>query len=334
MWKKLILGLLGLVVLLVLVGFLLPGKTEVSRSLTVNAPAEYSFEEVNVLPNWQKWSYWNSLDPTMKVTYGEKVAGEGSSYAWTSKDMGDGKLTITESIPNTSIKADLDFMENGTAKAWYTFEPEGEGTKVTMGFNTEYGMNPMMRWIGFVMMKSEMNKAFDYNLNKIKELAEAKPKFAIKISEESVAPISYVGVSSTMDPRDMAAVMKQMSKSYSDLFGMLKKSKVEMNGNPFCLFPKYSAESMDMVCALPVAPDAKLPAKYKVAQTSGGKAVKATHNGAYDKLEATHNELNKYIAFKKLQISGAPWEVYVTDPMVEKDTAKWVTEVYYPVASN
>jgi effector-binding domain-containing protein len=30
-------------------------------------------------------------------------------------------------------------------------------------------------------------------------------------------------------------------------------------------------------------------------------------------------------------VIGAPWEVYVTDPMVEKDTAKWQTDIYYPV---
>jgi effector-binding domain-containing protein len=191
-----------------------------------------------------------------------------------------------------------------------------------------------MRWIGAVMMKSEMNKAFDYNLNKIKALAEAKPKFALQISEEDVAPVSYVGVSTTMDPRNMDAVSWQMGKSYMDLFTMLKKSKIEMKGYPFCLYPKWSAESMDMVCALPVTADAKVPAKYKIAQTPGGKAVKATHKGSYNNLQATHDELNKYIEYKKLQISGAPWEVYVTDPYEVKDTAQWVTEVYYPVASN
>jgi effector-binding domain-containing protein len=245
--------------------------------------------------------------------------------------MGKGKLIITESVPFSSIKADLDFMENGTAKSWYTFEPEGEATKVTMGFATEYGMNPLMRWVGFTMMESEMDKAFDYNLQKIKAIAEAKPKFSVKIEEESVAPISYISISKTMSPKDGEAVANEMGRIYGELEGALKKSKVEMNGHPFCIFPKYTEESMDMICALPVSPDAKLPAKYKVSMAPGGKAVKATHLGDYSKLEATHNELNNYIAFKKLQITGAPWEVYVTDPFAEKDTARWVTEVYYPV---
>lgn len=331
MLKKILLGLLGLILLLVLVGFLLPGKMELSRSATVNAPAEYSFEEVNGLENWNKWSYWNNLDTAMVITYGEVKAGQGGSYAWQSEDLGPGKLMITESVPYSSIKCDLDFMENGTAKAWYTFEPEGEATKVTMGFSTDFGMNPVARWFAFTMMESEMNKAFDYNLQKLKELAEAKPKYSLKITEETVPPVSYIGLGTTMSPKDPEAISAKMEKMYTELFGVLKKSNVEMNGHPFSLYPKWSEESMDMVCALPVNPDAKLPAKYKIMNTSGGKAIKGIHYGSYYNLEASHNEVNRYISNKNLEYNGVPWEVYITDPTTETDTSKWVTEIYYPV---
>jgi effector-binding domain-containing protein len=331
MWKKFLLGLLGLCILLVLVGFLLPGKFEVTKSLTIQAPAAYSFEEVNGLENWEKWSYWNTLDTGMQVTYGETRAGVGGWYSWESEDLGSGKLLITESVPNSSIKADLMFMESDTAKAWYTFEPDGDGTKLTMGMSTDFGMNPIARWYGFAMMRSEMDKAFDHNLAQLKALAEGKPKFSVLMAEETVQPVSYIGLATTMSPKDMNAVSKQMEKMYTELFTALQKAKVEMQGHPFSMYPKWSTESMDMVCALPVSADAKLPAKYKVMQTQGGKAVKATHMGNYDNLQATHDELNRYIEYKKFEYNGAPWEVYVTDPMVEKDTAKWITEIYYPV---
>jgi effector-binding domain-containing protein len=331
MWKKLILGLLGLIVVLVLVGFLLPGKMEVSRSLRVNAPPEYSFEEVNMLPNWQKWSYWNTLDTSMVVTYGDKTSGQGGSYSWESEDMGPGKLIITESIPYQTIKADLDFMEQGTAKAWYNFEPSGDSTNITMGFSTEFGANPLMRWIGFTIMESEMNKAFDHNLNRLKEIAEAKPKFSVKITEETVSPVSYIGVAATMNPQDVKAVVTQMGKMYSSLTDVTTKSKVQINGHSFAIFPRFTDTSMDVICAVPVAPDSKLPAKYKVQELAGGKAVKAIHIGAYETLESTHNEINKYVAFKNLEVSGAPWEVYVTDATTQPDQSQWVTEVYYPV---
>lgn len=331
MIKKILLGLLGLLILLVIVGFFLPGKLEVSKSITVNAPAEYAFEEIDGLENWGKWSYWNQLDTTMKINYGEKRRGAGAFYTWNSTDMGEGKISITESVPFSSIKADLDFMENGTAKAWYDFEPDGEGTKVTMNFASEFGMNPITRWFSVLVMESEMQKAFDHNLNRIKELAEAKPKFTVSMTMEEVAPISYVSLSTTMSPQDMKAVETQMGKMYTELYGALAKARVEPAGPAFALYPSYSEESMEMVCAVPVPANAKLPAKYKIMTTEGGKAVKAVHQGNYDGLEETHTQLNQYLEYKNLEVVGAPWEVYVVDPSQEKDPAKLVTEVYYPV---
>jgi effector-binding domain-containing protein len=331
MLKKILYVILGVVLLLVVIGFLLPGKFEISRTVKVNAPAAYSFEEVDQLENWNNWSYWNTLDTTMRITYGEKRSGEGASYSWTGEEVGNGKILITESIPHKSIKTDLDFMENGIAKSWYTFEPDGDSTSVTMGFSTDFGMNPFMRLMGATMFESEMDKAFTHNLQKIKELAENKPKFSVNITEEKVQPISYIGISHTMSPKDPNAVSVQMMKMYTELFAVLKKAKVEVNGHPFALFPNYTSESMDMVCAVPVAADAKLPAKYKVMQTTEGMAVKAVHTGSYNNLEATHNQIDKYMGFKKYELNGAPWEVYVTDPEMEKDTAKWITEIYYPI---
>ncbi len=333
MLKKILIGIVGVAVVLLIIGFVLPGKMEISKSISIKAPAAYAFEEINNLENNPKWSYWNNLyKDNMTVAYGDIKSGVGAISEWDGSESGKGKMTITESIPDKSIKMDLDFMEQGTAKSWYTFEPDGEGTKITTGFTTDMGMNPIGRWMG-VFMKPEMEKAFDYNLNKLKEIAEAKPKFSVDISEETTNPVSYVGISTTMSFEDENAIGAQMGKSYGELMGVLGKAKVEMTGPAFALYPKWdeATKQMEMVCALPVAEGAKVPAKYKVMQTTGGEAVKAVHMGDYHKLKETHDQVNQYIAFKKLEIVGAPWEVYVTDPMVEKDTAKWVTEVYYPV---
>lgn len=330
MLKRILLGLLGVVVLLVIIGFFLPGKMEITRSINMHAPAAYAFEEVNNLKRWNDWSYWNMQDSAMTQSFGEKTVGEGASYSWESDKMGKGKLTITESKPHEMIKADLDFMEQGTAKSWYAFSPAGDSTKVTMGFESELGMNPLARWMG-TLMQGEIKKAFDESLVNIKQIAESKPVFKAPISEEEVAPVSYIGIKSTLNPQDNAAITAAMTKNYTELMKVLQQAKVQLAGHPFCLYPAFSETSMDMVCALPVPSGAKLPAKYAVATTPGGKAVKAVHTGAYEDLQQTHDEVNQYIKMKQLKEAGAPWEVYVTDPMVEKDTAKWVTEIYYPI---
>lgn len=332
MIKKILIGLVGLLCILVLVGFLLPGQIEISQSITANAPAEYAFEEVDNLENHPKWSYWNSIYTEMTTSYGDLRKGVGAVSSWSGEESGDGSMTITESVANSSIKFDLNFMEDGTAKSWYTFEPDGEGTKITTGFLVDFGMNPIGRWMG-VFMKPEMNKAFDYNLSKLKELAEAKPKFTVPLSTEQTNAVSYIGITSTMSFDDLQNMDKQMSKSYTELMGVLAKAKIEMVGSPFCIYNEWNEETKqtNFTCAIPVPEGAKLPAKYVIQKTSGGQAVKGINYGSYENLESTHGQIEKYIDFKGLQIIGAPWEIYVTDPEMEKDTTKWITEVYYPV---
>ena len=334
MLKKILIGIVGVLVLLILIGFILPSKFEITKSAQINAPAQYVFEEVNDLQKWEGWSYWYSLDPETKLTYSDQKTGQGASYEWKSDKTGEGKLVVTESTPGASLAADLFFMQSEEpSKATYKFEPNGEGTNVTMGFSTDFGMNPFMRWMGVLMFPSEMEKAFDHNLTKLKEIAEAKPKYSVAIAEEDTKPISYIGISTTMSFEDPAAISAQMGKSFGELMGVLQKAKVEMTGPAFALYPKWdeATKTMEMVCALPVAEGAKLPAKYKVMQTSGGKAVKGIHMGDYNNMMGTHEQIMQYITANKLEITGAPYEVYTNDPMVEKDTAKWRTDIFYPV---
>lgn len=332
MVKKILVVIAGLIVLLLLVGFVLPAKLEVSKSVAINAPANAVFEEINDLERWEKWQYWNTLDPEMKITYGDKKVGSGASYTWDGPVLEQGSMLITESIPNKSVALSMEFGGN-PASGFYSLEPEGENTKLSFNFTADQGMNPIGRWIN-IFMKGEIEKSFDYAGEKIKGIAEAKPKFTYEITEEIVPAMSYVGLMHTMSPQDPLAISAQMAKMYGELETMLKKAKVAVTGYPFALYPAFSEESMDMICAMPVAADAKLPAKYKVETTPGGNAIKGVYTGDYNNMMAIHMELDQYLQQKGLTMNGAPMEVYVTDPMLEKDTAKWITEVYYPVKKN
>lgn len=333
MIKKILLGLAVVIVLLIVIGFFLPGKMEVSRSISINASAEAVFEEFNDLKKWQEWQYWNTLDPESKITYGDKSSGTGATYSWDGPKLGQGNVKILESIPDKSVSSEIEFTGSGKAQGLYTVEAEGEGTKASMNFSFDNGMNPIGRWFS-VFMKGEIEKAFDYGLNKIKERAEAKPTFTVDISEVSTPVIHYVGITSTsLNTEDMDALNAIMAKSFTQIANDLNKAKVQITGPALGLVTRWdeATKQMDVVCGFPVDEKAKVPAKYKIQQIAAGKAVKAIHRGDYANSDKTHNEINQYIQLKKLSMTGAPWESYLTDPMIEKDTAAWVTEVYYPV---
>lgn len=334
MLKKILIGLAVLILALVLIGFLLPGELQISRSASMNASPENVFEEINDLKKWQEWQYWNTLDPDMQITYGDKTVGTGANYSWKgNSQVGEGTITITESIPNKSVASDLAFAGSDPAKALYSIQEQGDSVTLTLNVDLNLGANPVMRWMG-LFMKGHMNSAFDYGLNNIKQRAEAKPQLPAGISEVSTPVMFYVGVESKgVDATNSEAVNAQMAKTYTQIANDLNKAKVEITGAAFCLITNWddATKQMDMICAFPVDEKAKIPAKYKIQQVPAGQAVKVVHRGDYATMEATHNAIMQYIEMKTLSMAGAPWESYLTDPMIEKDTAAWVTEIYYPV---
>src|SRR5678816_3493177 len=137
--KKLGLGFLGVITLLIVVSFMLPGKVHVERSLVMKAKAETTFNQVNNLKNWEKWSPWHQIDPNMKLVYEGPEAGIGAKYSWSSnhEQVGNGTLTIAESNAFQHIKTAMVFEGMGTSYANYTFDPVAEGTKVTWSMDSD-----------------------------------------------------------------------------------------------------------------------------------------------------------------------------------------------------
>jgi hypothetical protein len=57
------------------------------------------------------------------------------------------------------------------------------------------------------------------------------------------------------------------------------------------------------------------------------------HVGPYDELARTPQALERWLAARDLVTDGGPWEVYWTDPGLERDAAKWRTEIVQPVTA-
>lgn len=174
--KKALLIIGGLILLIVLGGFLISPDVHVERSIVVNAPAEKVFDQVNSFPNWAAWSPWAKMDPNMKHEYTGPESGVGHKDTWTSeeKNVGSGSQEIVTSVPGELMESELDFGENGTGKGFFKFETEGEGTKVTWGMEADMGNNPIARYMG-LMMDKMMGPVFDQGLNDLKAHVESLP---------------------------------------------------------------------------------------------------------------------------------------------------------------
>jgi carbon monoxide dehydrogenase subunit G len=173
--KNIALVVLLLVVLLVLVSFMLPSQVHVERALTINAPPEKVFEQINTLKNWEKWSPWHKLDPNMKLEYEGAPAGVGAKYTWESqqRNVGSGSLAITQSTTNYLIQTAMDFGGQGQAKGTFKLEKEQAATKVTWSMDSDLGKSPIAKFFGLLMDKM-VGPDFEKGLNNLKSVSEAK----------------------------------------------------------------------------------------------------------------------------------------------------------------
>jgi hypothetical protein len=129
-----VVGLAVVIAAFLVIVALLPGDFRIARSATMAAPAFDVFAQVNDFHNWNGWNPWGKIDPNMKQTYEGAPAGTGAVYSWVgNKDVGEGRMTITDSRPHERIAIKLEFFKpfKATNAAEFTFKPEAAGTVVT-----------------------------------------------------------------------------------------------------------------------------------------------------------------------------------------------------------
>lgn len=167
------------ILILVVVLFLIyvqsrPNDFRYERSRVIKASPEKVFEQVNEFRNWEKWSPWLEMEPTARLTYGEKTAGEGGYYRWDGQKTGAGSCTILRSAPDEAVDVALEFEKpmKSSARADFMLAPEQAGcTKLTW---TMSGTNNFMAKLFGVLMNSEkmIGTSFDRGLERIAQLVE------------------------------------------------------------------------------------------------------------------------------------------------------------------
>ena len=186
--KRVLVGVLVLVVVLTAVGFLLPAQTHVERSVEVAASPSETFGLVNDLPTWERWDPWFALEPTAVRTYSTPAAGAGASYRWVGDETGSGTITITKTEPNRLIETALSFDGQGEAAAAYHFrEVASDKTEVRWTFDSDHGMNPLSRWFGLAF-EGMLGKDFEKGLAQLKALAEREHQANLAAGGAITAP--------------------------------------------------------------------------------------------------------------------------------------------------
>lgn len=177
MIRKILLGL-GVVILLVL-GYaaLQPAEYVVTRSITVQAPAEKIFPFLNNQKLAEKWGPWLDVDPQAKMSYSGPDEGVGAKASWDSTgQLGTGSATIAEVVANQKVRILLEYTKPMSMQqvSDYLLEAKDGGTLVTWrveGRNTFPGRVMCL----FMNMDKMVGGMFEKGLSQLKNMVEKNP---------------------------------------------------------------------------------------------------------------------------------------------------------------
>ena len=316
---------------IVVLGVVEPRDVPVQRNTFIKAPKSLVFDQMVNFKNWVHWSPWYQMDTSAQITYMGNDGQPGSSFHW----VGDPKRTGEWDIKDTAVKdGEMDYQMqmskpfNGIANGFIRAEDAGNGmTKATWGFTMHFSF-PWNAVLVFMNMDRLLGGDFDKGLQNMKKYTEAITvnNTAAQIQEIQYPAHTFEGIRKTMS-------MSEMEKFFADSYSQIGKvAGSAINGSAVGIFYTWDTVKhvSDMAAAFPVSDTSKPVNGGSCIYIPQSKAYMAVHKGGYASMGSDHAMLMKYIADKG-QKQNVVIEEYVVGPYQEKDSTKWVTNIYYLV---
>ncbi len=332
--KYVFLVLLGLAVLFLLAAFFARHDYHIERSIEIEAPREIVYNQVRFFKNAPNWSPWLYLDPEVKTSIEGPDGEAGTVYKWSgNKAIGTGTQTI-KSVTADRIDLNIALNTFSTSPTYFAFSEKNELVKVIWSMD----MHVPFPWNAFSMLtdmdNSFVGKDFENGLANLKKYCEAlSPKkyngFAVLETERPNT--FYAMVRKVVDFQD---IPQFFSANFAKAIQASEKAGAKMTGHPSGFFWSYDTVALktDMAAGVPLDKQVKMPDSLQTLSLSG-KALLIEYLGDHAKTAEAHTAMEAYMLDKKLQLIPPAMEEYVTDPMEEPDTAKWLTRIIYFVTA-
>lgn len=328
---RLILVLFLCLVLVVLsVGFLLPGKVQVERSLLISAKPESLFEQVNTLKNWKKWSPWLQSDTSMVLSYSGPEKGAGAMLNWQSKDtdIGKGKVSIISGTPYDSLLVILDFGDSGKTSCTFRLEEIDNGTTVTWRLESDLGINPVSRWIGLFterMVAPDLESGL-MNLDKLVNANKLVNGFEITDYEVPARVLLTV-----RDTARSEMIANKLALMYEKISRFIKKENLSPTGPPITIYHSFSLNTYDFETCIPILSAIPTPEGINCIEMQPQRAVMVKYFGTRNLISNAYSAMQLYLNNNGLYTNGPSWEEYINNPILEADSNARQTNIYYPV---
>jgi hypothetical protein len=162
------------VVLVLLFAASKPNTFRVQRQAVIKAKPDAVFAQLDDFHKWARWSPWEKLDPMMTRNFSGADSGKGSIYEWEgNKKVGQGRMEITDLVPNAQLLIKLDFFKPFEAHntAEFVLESIGDSTNITWTMHGPASFAIKVMHV-FMNMDKMVGKDFEAGLANLKSIVE------------------------------------------------------------------------------------------------------------------------------------------------------------------
>jgi effector-binding domain-containing protein len=117
-----------------------------------------------------------------------------------------------------------------------------------------------------------------------------------------------------------------------EIMAQVDKAGVQPPNPAFGIYHTYTKDEVDLEVGVPLPQPIPTEGRVTGRELPATLAAVTWHVGPYSSIGEAFRAVEVWIADKGKEATGPPWEVYWTGPAEEQDSAKWRTEVGYPIA--
>lgn len=336
-FKWIIIIFLALIMAFMIFSSTQPNVLIIEESTIIDAPRESVFEEVSDFKQWKNWHLWFEIDSNIKNIYSEEMQQIGSTYEWISENpmVDNGVQKIIEYKENEFIKNEIVY-QGWDAKSYQSFSMKDTNKNQTYFVWTYHGAEtPFYYNFMNTFMEPMLRKNYKKGLRGLKEYMEQLPKKEItKVPNPRrlvIAPFEPLRIASILDSSSAEQLSDKLTELFTEIsIFMEMDDAVEAGERQLAIYHDYSTEKVILEAAIPYTGNGVSSDRVQFKTLSADKVIKGVHYGDCSTSEPLHFAMIEYAEAKDLEIIGAPWEIYSSNP-IETDTSDLKTHIYYPV---
>ncbi len=188
--------------------------------------------------------------------------------------------------------------------------------------------NPFKRIAGYMQIQ-KLKKTVELFVNETGNYFN-KPEniYGFKVENQKQFEISLVSVKHTFDHYPTTTEIYSIIQSVKDYIHAKGGKEKDF---PMLYVYQESTNTYEAMAAIPVKIELPSEGKFKLKRMMMGSILMAEVKGGVASVTTAEIELKNYVKDYKKIAPAIPFQSLVTNRLLETDTSKWVTRLYYPI---